>query len=377
MLFFSYRLQPLQFLGFPLLYNFFSDKIVILPEGGSSLNRFAKRLEKASTNASEDQVAGVTQLIFDPEVLKESSATGVFRFGAEYNKGKLVGKSTNSISLSFDAIIDLKPTSTEFHELFHWKSYFKQSRVELDSLAYGHLNLAKISKDDENKNYEFNFLDEDQNYNFSFEEVPAHFIGMSKKLNEFNRTEDDEYKEELFEEILLEIISAKYYSDKMKTVVNAFFRKSVFKNFNKVNPEKIFKQFEIDKEGDALSYFHAGMFENIVLSSVHAHYPNKVGLDYEIRQEKSYWSMFLPMPKGFDDLTYFDRIRSERLKEFQLKAAQSIYYRMLFYKELIDYIDQLHRALIKEDQWIDVPPITEFYSIDRAYKAKLKELDLN
>ena len=242
-----------------------SDKIIILPEGNAPLNRFARRLAKVSANSSIDQVAGVTQLVFDPATLKESRATGMFRYGSKYDlAGYPEGKFTNNISLSFDAIIELKPTSTEFHELVHWKAYFEQSKLNLNSLAFGSLNLAK--KDPVTLEHTFKFEEEDQNFNFSFEELPAHLLGMTQKIHDFNRSEDEEYKDDLSIEIILEIEAAKYYARKMKTVVNTFFKKSIFKKVDRLKSDKLFEQLEMDEEGDALTSFHHDILENIVMT---------------------------------------------------------------------------------------------------------------
>lgn len=350
-----------------VLHEVKGQQIVILPLGTTPLNKFALRLSRASRASGMALVSGVTQLIFDFEAVEDVGFSGEFRYWSQMINGQETGMLHNAIILSVEALLQLKPTSTEFHELVHWKAYFRKAQLKVDSLIYGQVDLGDMIKIKDQKSHT-----EAQTQSYSIEELKAHLLVLSKKLRALNATQNNALKAKLRTEIANEVWIASYYASGIEHVLEYLTKKSVF--YKMLASKENGDDYLIVQE-ESLEAFNFDWIETFELVKGYEGSKKVNTLEYHfIRNEDVSWIYFaLPMPKGFSRIKSFKSINKQTLQKLQLKVAKALELRVYYLMQLTQFIDDLELMILDEEP-IDFSPIEVFHKLDNEYRAKLHAL---
>ena len=341
--------------------------ILILPQGSSVLNRFAQRLSSVSQRRDLVSPTGVTQLIFDPKSIDKTSF-GVFEFHQKFDEqtSELL-EVRNQIFLSFEAILQLRPTFTEFHELIHWKAYFQRSSLNVSSVVQGHVDIGGPQVRDVS-------VPTNQDQNFSLEELQAHLLTLSKNIRLYNQSEDPDLSEDLAFMITQDISSLYYYASMAKPLVEDFFKKSIF-NKLRIAESSAYDESGLSLNSDILEVVNFDWLEQI------SNYPGQGErfkervLEYQFSnyQNFSWIYLMIPVPESFRNIHDYRRLKLPENQKAYNDLANSVYYKMRYLLELIEFIEDLSQR-INNDEIITESPIQHFHTLNRQLKSRLENL---
>lgn len=342
-------------------------KIFISSEGQSPLNRFTRWVAKVSQKRNEQSPTGVTEVVFDPEELGYRSL-GAFQSEQTFkNSTSELLMAKNFISLSIEAILQLKPTTVELHELTHWHAYFDKANLDVASISHGWVytgggsHSSAVDKVDKDKSY-------------SLEELQAHMLDLTKALRRFNSSSDPDEREDYAFTITQEMSTLYRYAIKIKPLVEQFIRRSIFSS----------KDFEDDfRVSDAGAFFEVDLFdvlkfdwmEQVRYIPGQGSFRDKGTLGYHFFnfQDSSWIYVIMPLPESMKSLSDFRQLQRPENQQAFRDISQSIYLKMSHLWELIAYIETLNQQVTAEE-FIEESPVQKFHDLNRQLQHKLNNL---
>jgi predicted transcriptional regulator len=350
------------------------QEIIISTHGASKLNRFARRISKMS-EAFRIQGHRIqpTLLVFNARLLKVTKSRGAFvtkyiqpnedHVDPDFSED---AELTNQIELSIAAIIQLAPTNTEFHEFIHWKSFVNRLKSKVETLSFGNINIkAPSSKYDD---------DDSSRFSFSLEEFLAHLIILNKSTRALSKETDVGLREDLNFEINGDIKALVLYAQSLKPLLLKYFEKSAFTKED--SPVDVLNEvLGISASMEELEVVRFDLVEQFALF-----YPPgaKIGLqtlEYQLSDfnERSWISIVLPLPNGFEDIQDFREWFKPENKDGFRFISQALFYKMSYLLKLVDHIELLNAQLQRLGA-IQDSPIRHFYELEREYKNQIERM---
>ncbi len=274
----------------------------------------------------------------------------------------------NRIALSLAAIITLKPTFTEFHELTHWKAYFRTSQLELNSVIHGFVDTGGASIISEQG-------ETNQGRAFSLEEFQAHLLSLSLKLRKIKQTEDSDLIDDLAYEIKSDLASLQFYGVAAKKLVKQYFKRSIFSVIQAAPLLSVADQPSLTFQQDIIEAVNFDWIEQLSFLQGSGSKSKARGLEYQFTNygDLSWIYLMIPLPKSLQGVDDFRILNRPEYKKAYVDTSKAVHYKMLFLLELFEYIENLD-IKISSDETATISPLNFFNNLNRRYQKILQQL---